>query len=478
MKKLLCYPISVTLFGLIFAMQVGLASADEGGTTTQLSNPSADITIDGVATDWQDLAWFADDQDAGKHEPWSPGDWLSASMAHDDATLYFAFRNRGPVDGAAWNWQVYFDADNTLSTGYRFETLGAEYLLQGHYLFRYAGTGDDWHWELIDSALPHAVAGNFAELALPRHRLINTAGAMKLLLAAVNGDVEAKDVDYYAGNSSQYFLSYLLDVNDRVHIDGLNTEWRDRPAFPDDPADPDTRPVNWETVWFDEDPHYVYLAYKNKEVIDLDQIYLAQIYIDVDADVTTGYGFEWLGAEYLVEGHGLWRYTGRGAEWSWEQIGDVNLLVNGEFAELAIDKSLLSQGTGYRFLFYGANAWIGGNSDTLFIDVTKQRVVQSAPIVETRSVSNPGAEAQTNPEGAMTSGGGSLGILGLSLMLVLVGHAGKKVRSRDPQMAQDKAHCAGNGSVLSKQCNAVLGHLRGSRRASPQAAPRLTEVCD
>lgn len=36
-------------------------------------------------------------------------------------------------------------------------------------------------------------------------------------------------------------------------------------------------------------------------------------------------------------------------------------------------------------------------------------------------------------------------------------------------MVQDKVHCVGDGPVLSKQCNVVLGYFRASRRAIPKA---------
>jgi hypothetical protein len=43
---------------------------------------------------------------------------------------------------------------------------------------------------------------------------------------------------------------------------------------------------------------------------------------------------------------------------------------------------------------------------------------------------------------------------------------------RATQMVQDKTQFAGNGKVLFKDCNAVLGHLGSSLRASREAVVR------
>jgi hypothetical protein len=45
--------------------------------------------------------------------------------------------------------RVYVQSDPTASTGYPIETIGADYLLENGYLYRYSGTGGSWAWTLI-----------------------------------------------------------------------------------------------------------------------------------------------------------------------------------------------------------------------------------------------------------------------------------------------------------------------------------------
>lgn len=45
-----------------------------------------------------------------------------------------------------------------------------------------------------------------------------------------------------------------------------------------------------------------------------------QIFLDTDQNVKTGYQIGGIGAEFLVEGSTLNKYTGTGKDWSWEEL--------------------------------------------------------------------------------------------------------------------------------------------------------------
>src|ERR1700756_2091997 len=44
---------------------------------------------------------------------------------------------------------VYVDSDRTATTGYPVGGIGADYLIENGFLYRYAGSGGSWAWSLI-----------------------------------------------------------------------------------------------------------------------------------------------------------------------------------------------------------------------------------------------------------------------------------------------------------------------------------------
>lgn len=147
---------------------------------------SATLDIDGDLSDWDELQSFG--QDANDIDEFgAKADFLEVWMAHDSDSFYIAYTNDGDIDQIMdWPWQVYLDTDNNEVSGYKVGNgVGANYLIQGGYLFSYTGTGFDWSWQ-FEATAEHVVAGDTMELKLPRAS-INNPDSISTMLKARNG---------------------------------------------------------------------------------------------------------------------------------------------------------------------------------------------------------------------------------------------------------------------------------------------------
>ncbi|RUM94563.1 MAG: hypothetical protein DSZ28_02540, partial [Thiothrix sp.] len=156
----------------------------------------------------------------------------------------------------------------------------------------------------------------------------------------------------------------------RISIDGDFKDWAGHTAYSDSTNDGTV--VNWDKVWTDDDRGVLSFSYANVSEINKSQLYLWNIYLDTDNKKTTGYTFNVLGGDYLLQGKNLYEYTGTGQNWSWKFLGKVDYAATGNRAELSIDKQKLGLSTSassYRALFYGTDTH-GNNLDYLLIDVS------------------------------------------------------------------------------------------------------------
>jgi len=168
-----------------------------GGAGDEVSNAASNITLDGDLAEWTTLQSFGADPDdvSGADRQ---ADWLEGWMAHDDESLYVAWRNDGTVE-LNWAFSVYLDTDATRASGFRGgadeHPVGAEFLLQGSSLYRYVGTGLDWSWNFVGPAAV-ALDGSQAELSFARGLI---------------GDTESIDL-FFLGDDSAYPGGIGIDV--------------------------------------------------------------------------------------------------------------------------------------------------------------------------------------------------------------------------------------------------------------------------
>ncbi len=142
-----------------------------------ISNPvnNHGITVNGNSGDWEGLTLFTADPADIEISSSDTIDFLKAGMAHSHDTVYIIYQNNGlvkpPRDSGTtldWGWQTFIDSDNDPASGFLLnDAMGAEYMVEGHYVYQYAGTGSSWEWIELGIA-SSKYQGNTVELSYPR----------------------------------------------------------------------------------------------------------------------------------------------------------------------------------------------------------------------------------------------------------------------------------------------------------------------
>ncbi len=150
-----------------------------------------------------------------------------------------------------------------------------------------------------------------------------------------------------------------------IIVDGTFGDWAKYTAFGTKPSDITgvTNAVDWQNCGMANDAANFYLAYQNYNTVVLNAGY--STYIDTDNSRTTGFrgggdNFP-VGAEYVVQGNSIYKYTGSGTDWSWSYVGACGSATSGSNAELSIPRSYLGNPTNLHLFFYGDNGVFGGS---------------------------------------------------------------------------------------------------------------------
>ncbi len=173
-------------------------------------------------------------------------------------------------------------------------------------------------------------------------------------------------LDIGANNASATTSNPATEIN----IDGALTDWhglRSSGIDADDIFGPDN-PLDIRGTWVAHDSENFYLAARNDGPFLLG--WGSQWLLDTDANPATGFsGFAGeypLGAEYLIEGSSIHRYTGTGNDWSWSYQGTSNVAIAGDVLEMAIARNLLDDATDLQMFLIANNAPFGGSAVDYF----------------------------------------------------------------------------------------------------------------
>ena len=334
-----------------------------------VSNPGSAIVLDGSLSDWIGLIPFEEDPDdiIGSN---ILVNWRHLWLSHDETTLYVAYRNDGPIK-LNWAYNLYLDVDSARGSGFRGSAdkfpIGAEYLLQGRYLYRYSGSGTDFNWSYVGMA-DLALTNKNAELSLPRDWLGDTS-ALDLFLLGENGAFGSDSIDQYPDGALSYggwgaFLRYsFAPISNFVYglsIDGDLSDWEGLMVFESDAKDVEGSQnlLDWRGLRMAHDIDNMYLAYENEKTVSLNWAY--STYLDVDGSRSTGFrgpGDDLpVGAEFLLQGPHLYRYDGSGINWSWTFVGTATFAVDGTIAEFSFPRSWLDNTERIHIFLLGDNS--------------------------------------------------------------------------------------------------------------------------
>lgn len=157
-----------------------------------------------------------------------------------------------------------------------------------------------------------------------------------------------------------------------ITVDGSLTDWSAVASFGVDPLDANESndSIDITQGWMAHDNQNVYIAYQNETPVTLGWGYA--VYLDTDNNASTGFrgfGLEFpIGADYLIEGAEVARYTGSGTNWSWTQVLTADSAVAGVNVELALPRSVLGDPQSLHFFMVGENASVDGPSTDYYPD--------------------------------------------------------------------------------------------------------------
>jgi hypothetical protein len=132
-----------------------------------------------------------------------------------------------------------------------------------------------------------------------------------------------------------------------ITINGQFSDWTSAQLIGTDAAgDAGGGMVDYRSVWTKFENAALFISYSTQTNIDFaGNAWRYAGYLDTDSRTTTGYrgadGAYAIGADYLIEGATVYRYTGSGMDWAWVPAGTATFAVAGIRLEMRIPASTL-----------------------------------------------------------------------------------------------------------------------------------------
>lgn len=161
-------------------------------------------------------------------------------------------------------------------------------------------------------------------------------------------------------------LITAISMDKPIKLDGLLDDWAapyaDR-AIRDDSGDVgDEDAIDFSRIMLAVHGQDLMVAFRNGRSVDFrrDAIHY-RVFFDVDRDAATGYRLDdpsfTVGAEYMLEGYTLYRYTGVAMDWAWQRVALGSYASGNDTVELRLRTDELPSGlVGSRVLAWGDNA--------------------------------------------------------------------------------------------------------------------------
>ncbi len=112
------------------------------------------ITIDGHFSDWQGIAPLNTPPNPPPGSSPAPdAEFVNLWATNDSTNLYVSYQVAGNIKASDYFYHIFIDVDGDSAdstTGYVYQdsaSIGAEFMVEGNYFYRYTGTGgSDWGW--------------------------------------------------------------------------------------------------------------------------------------------------------------------------------------------------------------------------------------------------------------------------------------------------------------------------------------------
>ncbi|HVV87075.1 MAG TPA: fibronectin type III domain-containing protein [Kofleriaceae bacterium] len=241
---------------------------------------------------------------------------VSLSAAPDGAPPYLGRLRawNGPghlgyraVYDQSWTWRrVYIDRDRVAGTGWSAYGIGADLLIEEQSVYRYTGNGTSWSWTYAGSVARTSGADDgrsYVQWDLDPSVVDAAGGATRLVfqLQRSGAVVTSAPYDhvYTSSDPASPYLSMYVE-NDAVQVD----------------------------VHAEIGPPFTY----------------RHVFVDEDANASTGYAIGGVGADAMIENGNLYRWVGPG--WAWTRIGSANEVVSGSAHDWSMARADLGASAG------------------------------------------------------------------------------------------------------------------------------------
>jgi len=209
----------------------------------------------------------------------------SAVVSVDAANINYTI----PYSSAPTWTRVYIDANQTVSSGFAISGVGADYFVENGNLYRYSGTNGSWNWTIIKQ-VPFTQGATSATLRVAKADIGSPASIDSVTQTSAPTNTSAKITTSTA-------TSPAPGATATAAVDGLNIKY--------------VIPFAGKPTW-------------------------TRVYIDANRASSSGYSYNGIGAEYLIENGGLFRYSGSNGGWGWTSVKTVAFTVGATSATVSV----------------------------------------------------------------------------------------------------------------------------------------------
>ena len=143
-----------------FSVSDGLLSSPVA--TIFINVEATTVTVDGNLADWAGVPALINDPADSPETV----DILALYARRANGQIYLAMENEGAIPQLNYGFSWYLDTDLNPGSGFAMFSIGADYLLEGSTLYRFAGANQGaWVWS-VEGPVTSAVQGNTAEFSL------------------------------------------------------------------------------------------------------------------------------------------------------------------------------------------------------------------------------------------------------------------------------------------------------------------------
>ena len=340
-----------------FSVSDGLASS--APALVFINVEATAVAVDGNLADWAGVAPLVNDP----ADTPDTVDILALYARVADGSVYLALENEAAIPQLNYGFSWYLDTDQSPQTGFAMFSIGADYLLEGGMLYKFAGTTQGaWAWSAV-GPVTHAVQGNTAEFRI-EPAMLGGSSAFDLIFWGPSSAFGQTAIDLVPNAGFARFDGGVPSGPQPIAIDGDFTDWPANHYLLNDGDDlAGVNPVDIMQVQMVNENGNLYLGYINETPLpELGWTYT--LYLDLDGNEATGYQSGLLGGDFMIQDAGLYQYAGTGPDWTWTLVKSLRLAMNG--TQVEIEVPLVDLGTPGSFLFecIGENLALGSNAGT------------------------------------------------------------------------------------------------------------------